>query len=196
MTHPPVALLADASLCEMRLMTPRLLVLAALSLVLLFAYAVPSAPQHRWEYDPIAPAGFDGALLAYELTIEQQAQQAAKVVVGRVTGLSSRASGGGIATDITLDVEKELKGSTGAKTLTFINAGGKVGTREVLVGGAPQFVTGERVLVFLNAQNGLVQLHVSKYTLSGASAVQVDGKKTTSQPISTVENRLKPVLGS
>src|SRR6185503_2250825 len=100
-------------------MTSRLLVLAALSLVVLFAYAVPSAPQHQWKYDPIAPAGYDGALFANELTLEQQAQQAAKVVVGRVTGITSRVSGGGIATDITLGVEKELKGSTGAKTLIF-----------------------------------------------------------------------------
>src|SRR5215211_4375824 len=87
-------------------------------------------------FDPIAQRGYEGAVLVYRLTPEQSAARAEVVVVGRVSSMTSRIDGGTINTDVTVNVEKALKGNAGA-TVTFLNPGGKVGTRQLMVGEIP-----------------------------------------------------------
>jgi hypothetical protein len=69
-------------------------------------------------------------------------------VVGRVGAARSEAATAGPITRIQLDVEKMLKG-TPAAALTIVQPGGEAGGVAASVAGAPTFVTGERVLMFL-----------------------------------------------
>jgi hypothetical protein len=130
--------------------------------------------------------------------LEDEAVRADTIVSGRVTGQASRNVPGSIETDVTVSVEKAQKGQAGS-SLTFTVQGGQIGTEHVFVGGVPNFVSGERVLLFLrNPRRGetqphLVQIWQSKYTLAGASALQAEGAAPL--PITQVEQRMSAVLG-
>jgi Matrixin/Dictyostelium (slime mold) repeat len=57
--------------------------------------------------------------------------------------------GGRIATRITLEVERAVKGNITGDTIVVTEPGGRVGGRTVRIFGAPEYAVGERVLVFL-----------------------------------------------
>jgi hypothetical protein len=57
----------------------------------------------------------------------------------------------GIETVVTLDAETYLKGGLG-ESVQFVTAGGELGRFQNIVVGAPRFVKGERIVVFLGAR--------------------------------------------
>jgi hypothetical protein len=141
----------------------------------------------------IAPESYDGAMILPS-DVDDQTARAGLIVVGDVTAVKSRKVTGGIITDVTLSVERSLKGTAG-KSLTFTVEGGQVGNQRVLVAGVPNFLVGERVLLFLRGPNDtrLVQLWQSKFTLAGNRAVQAESH--TDAAISDIESRIGKKLG-
>ena len=173
--------------------------------VLAMALAGSSGPSARAALPAagtavIAPESYEGALMLAS-DVDDQTSRAGLVVVGTVTGLKSRTAQGGIVTDVTISVEHALKGRAG-KALTFTIQGGQVGSKRLIVAGVPNFLTSERVLLFLRGENDLhlVQLWESKYSLAGRNAVQLESHSTLA--ISDIETRMsnrlrKPVsIGS
>lgn len=72
------------------------------------------------------------------------------IVVGRVGDITTAAlEGGRVVTRIPLTVERALKGATAGGSLVVTEAGGRIGALAVVVLGAPEYTTGERVLAFL-----------------------------------------------
>ena len=145
----------------------------------------------------VAPEAYEGALML-QSSVEDQTSRAGLIVVGRVTKVTSRAVPGSIVTDITIDVEKSLKGSAGG-SLAFTIEGGSSGGKQLFVAGAPNFMVSERVLLFLrsNADRRLVQLWQSKFSLAGSEAIQLESD--TRLPIADIEKRIsdrlkKPVV--
>jgi hypothetical protein len=80
-------------------------------------------------------------------------REARAIVVGRVADVSARWAEGrrGIETLVTLEAQTYLKGTLGS-TVQFLVPGGELGRFRNIVVGAPQFVAGERVIVFLGAR--------------------------------------------
>ena len=81
------------------------------------------------------------------------AADAQVIVHGRVVRLQGRASGDGlgIETLVTLQVGSYLKGDLG-RELTLLARGGQLGRYRSIVSGAPRFVEGEEVVLFLGAK--------------------------------------------
>src|SRR5258705_13312069 len=81
------------------------------------------------------------------------AREARVVARGRVTAVESRwtESRRGIETLVSLEAEAYLKGELGG-TIQFRVPGGLLGRFRSVTVGAPQFVVGRRVIVFLGAQ--------------------------------------------
>ncbi|MPZ78109.1 MAG: matrixin family metalloprotease [Deltaproteobacteria bacterium] len=82
-------------------------------------------------------------------------RQAAAIVQGQVTRIESHWDAGKkqIYTHITVQVEEVLKGELAQTELTIKQAGGTVGGLHSWVHGSPEFVVGERVLLFLTANS-------------------------------------------
>lgn len=102
------------------------------------------------------------------------------IVHGRVVQLEGRASGDGlgIETLVTLQVTSYLKGDLG-RELTFVARGGQLGRYRSIVSGAPRFVEGQEVVLFLGAKPPAMP-HVIRLG-QGAFRVSVDqrtGAKT------------------
>lgn len=94
--------------------------------------------------------------LVVKLTLEQLSAEADDIVVGKVTGAASYEEGGGaICTLVTLAVEQTIKGEDKGE-LDIRIAGGEVGGRSLWVEDAPSFRAGERVVVFLAADDGIL----------------------------------------
>ncbi len=74
----------------------------------------------------------------------------AAIVVGQVRRIESvERRSGAIVTEVTLRVERRVKGRLRGGKVVVTVPGGRVGERTALVFGAPEFVRGERALVFL-----------------------------------------------
>lgn len=78
--------------------------------------------------------------------------QASGIVIGQVSKIQSYwdAQQGAIFTAITLDVDEVLKGTLSAAQITLTQRGGTVGDVHAWVLGNPEFVVGERALVFVS----------------------------------------------
>lgn len=85
--------------------------------------------------------------------IGELSHEAVAIVVGRVAAVDARwtAERRGIETLVTLDAETYLKGGLG-ESVQFVTAGGELGRFQNIVVGAPRFVKGERIVVFLGAR--------------------------------------------
>src|SRR5215468_1309361 len=98
------------------------------------------------------------------------ASEAAAVVLGRVTALRSHfdAGRGQIFTDVTLAVDEVVAGPPLPPTVTLRQPGGQVGTVRTWIEGSPEFLIGERVLVYLKvARDGSLRvLHLYQGKLS------------------------------
>jgi hypothetical protein len=107
--------------------------------VALLVLALLAAASPAWAAQPLAPP-----------SIEQLARQADIVVVGQVISATGEWAAGRatIQTRVALTVTESMKG-TAASPLTFTQLGGRVGDEASAVGGGPEFIRGERVLVFL-----------------------------------------------
>jgi hypothetical protein len=100
--------------------------------------------------------GFTGMLQATSVLpadVGELSHDAVAIVVGRVAAVDARwtEERRGIETLVTLDVETYLKGGLG-ESVQFVTPGGDLGRFQNVVVGAPRFVTGERVVVFLGAR--------------------------------------------
>src|SRR5207248_11679650 len=86
-----------------------------------------------------------------QMTDDDLATQAVAVVLGRVTALQSHldATHGRIFTDVTLAVDEVIAGPSLPPTVTLREPGGRIGTVLSWIEGSPEFVRGERVLVYL-----------------------------------------------
>jgi hypothetical protein len=73
------------------------------------------------------------------------------IVIGTVKRIRSvlSAGGGSVRTFVTIDVGEVLKGRLRRRAVTITEPGGQVGALRQWVHGAPQFMLGERVLLFL-----------------------------------------------
>src|SRR5437764_7076931 len=82
----------------------------------------------------------------------QLTRDARAIVRGRVMALDARWTEDRqtVETIVTLEVESYLKGALG-QTLQFRTPGGELGRFRSIMVGAPEFSTGERVVVFLGA---------------------------------------------
>ena len=85
--------------------------------------------------------------------IGELSHEAVAIVVGRVVAVDARwtAERRGIETLVTLEAETYLKGGLG-ESVQFVTAGGELGRFQNIVVGAPRFVKGERVVVFLGSR--------------------------------------------
>jgi hypothetical protein len=126
----------------------------ALALGLGLALAL-GAPAHATTVVPVADADLIDA--------------AASIVVGRVSAIQSHWDAGRrqIFTDITLSLDEILAGPTLPPTITIRQAGGRVGGLESWIDGSPEFVVGEKALLFLReTRDGTLRvahLHQGKF---------------------------------
>ncbi len=120
----------------------------------------------------VAPAAYDGAFMI-DQPLEKQAKNAGAIVVAGVTDVRSAKTGTSIETTVSLKIEKYIKGS-GPANLKMTLPGGSVGSDHVAVGGVPNFLAGERVLLLLDGASNpkLLSLWQSKYSLAGTQAHQ------------------------
>jgi len=148
---------------------------------------------------PALPAPAPAGALVIPLTVEELTAEADRVAVARVVALASRLSPAGtsIETDVTIAVESTLKGSTSQQLVVTV-PGGQVGELRQWEGGVPNFLAGERVLLFLLESPtfgvGLAELWQGKYSLVGDQAVQPETGERT--PLSEIEHRIASALGS
>jgi hypothetical protein len=111
------------------------------------------------------------ATVLVPLSDEALVQSSPLIVIGEVSRIESvELHGGRIVTEITLRVEETLKGRVSGDTVVVTEPGGDVGERAVWIHGAPEFVVGEHVLVFLTPRrNGSCRtngLALGKYSIS------------------------------
>lgn len=106
---------------------------------------------------------------------------AVAIVVGRVAAVDARwtAERRGIETLVTLEAETYLKGALG-ESVQFVTAGGELGRFQNIVVGAPRFVKGERVVVFLGARGPSVPFIVGFN--QGVFRVTADREELVSPP--------------
>src|SRR6185295_5320822 len=100
-------------------------------------------------------------------TDAQLVEKSPVIVRGVVLSSAAVDRSGAIWTETTLQVETNLKGSTGA-IITIREVGGIVGNRITKIFGTPEYVKGERVLAFLTptprGDYQTVDLFVGKFT--------------------------------
>jgi hypothetical protein len=111
------------------------------------------------------------ATTVVQMTDADLAAQAAAVLVGCVTALQSHldAARGQIFTDVTLALEEVVEGPPLPATVTLRQPGGRVGGLHAWVDGSPEFLVGERVLVYVRvAHDGtlrVLQLYQGKLSV-------------------------------
>ena len=89
-----------------------------------------------------------------KLTIEELTARADSILIGEVTDITCyQEDEGNIYTLVTLAVEQTIKGETGEEVVIRV-AGGKVNGQVLWVEDAPSFQLGERVVVFLEEDDG------------------------------------------
>jgi hypothetical protein len=97
--------------------------------------------------------GIPGLLLSAQirpLTLEDLATRAARICHGRVETVEvTREASGNFVTRVEIATQTMWKGSP-TNRVTVTQPGGTLGTRRVVIPGAPTFVPGEEVVVFLS----------------------------------------------
>ncbi|HEX5142120.1 MAG TPA: hypothetical protein VFX19_14355, partial [Dehalococcoidia bacterium] len=128
----------------LRTLLPAVLTVAGLVAAVVLSPRDTSPPQ----YAIVAPPAFDGVLMN-QMSLAQQVQAAGLIVFGTVKDVDSHKSGGTFVTDVTMDVNGVVRGTAGT-TLSFTLPGGHEGSEGLAVGGVPNFLAGEKVLVLFN----------------------------------------------
>ena len=119
----------------------------------------------------LGSAGPSLATTVVQMTETDLAAQAAAVVLGRVTALQSHwdAGRGQIFTDVTLAVDEVLAGPALPASVTLRQPGGRIGGVHSWLEGSPEFLIGERVLVFLRVSRDgtlrVLQLYQGKLSV-------------------------------
>jgi len=103
---------------------------------------------------PNQPSRSSGGLVE-KLTIDELAVRADSILIGEVTDSTCYQEGeGNIYTQVTLSVEQTIKGETEEEVVIRV-AGGEVNGQVLWVEDAPSFQLGERVVVFLEEDDGV-----------------------------------------
>jgi len=91
-----------------------------------------------------------GATTLVPADLGELARDAGAIIRGRVTGAAAQWTGDrrSIETVVTIETEESLKGSLGA-SVRFTVPGGSLGRYRRIFVGAPEFIVGQRVVVFL-----------------------------------------------
>lgn len=97
-----------------------------------------------------------GATLIAPLDLHGMVSQADDIAVGRVESQRARwtTDHTAIITEVTLRVERGVKGVRDGERITLLREGGEVDGMGMLVRGAARFEPGEEVLVFLERRDG------------------------------------------
>ncbi len=127
-------------------------------------------------------AGLLWALPASALMIRYDLQRLStgsdKIVIGNVVDTESKylVPGRAIYTFVTIDVEEVLKGEISGNELTLRVPGGTVGEETMVVEHEPDFMIGEKVLVFaarqVDGQDVLYNAENGKYTIEDGIVVE------------------------
>jgi hypothetical protein len=98
-------------------------------------------------------AGPARASVVLQLSFEELAARANRVVVGDVVSVEPRWTEDGerIETVIDIAVDTDLSNASFGDTARLVLPGGQIGDRGMAVSGTPEFHRGERVLVFLRS---------------------------------------------
>ncbi len=98
-------------------------------------------------------AGSARATTVVPADLAELSRDARAIAVGRVASIAPRwiDDRRSIETLVTLDVDRYLKGDLG-EALQFRTPGGRIGALRSIMVGAPEFVVGQRVVVFLGAR--------------------------------------------
>ena len=127
--------------------------------------AAPRAWRHLWALVALVTLALGPpaqATLVVPLAEDALIEDADAIVLGVVTAIQGgydprRAT---VVTDITVRLAEVLKGARAGDTLTVRQLGGSVGDLHAWVAGSPRFTLGEKVLLFLRADQA-GQLHVA-----------------------------------
>ncbi len=161
----------------------------------------PISPAKLKSYARAATAAvptpaYAGALIL-KRSVAELATNADRIVVADVLRVQSEfnVDKSNIFTFVTLAVDKILKGHSNAQA-TLALPGGEVEGTTLLVGGVPNFIAGERVLLFLDDESeiGIAGMWQGKYSLSGDEAFQPETGQTVS--VSSLEDAINNALNS
>lgn len=128
-------------------------------------------------------------------TDAQLADKSALIVSGTVVSVTPVDRGGSVWTETTVAVTRTLKGNA-APTITVHEPGGILGDRMTRIYGAPEFVDGEQVLLFLvpdGAKYRVVDFLVGKFR----EGTTLDGRplwlRDTSHDVTLLDSDFRPV---
>jgi hypothetical protein len=144
----------------------------------------------------VALGGTARAITFVGVTERTLARGADAIVVGTIERIETvGAADGAIDTLVTVDVEREYKGSVGRR-ITLKQPGGRLADRALWIPGSPTFRVGERQLLFLSAHRdgtarttafGMGQFLVREHPRLGALAERrVDGLVVGARPVRRV----------
>jgi hypothetical protein len=102
----------------------------------------------------VAPAA---ASVTRALDLRELVAEADHVAVVRVVRQEARWHRGRIVTDVTLEVETSMKGARAGETLVVRRLGGAIGDLGMRVEGEPEFIDGERSVVFARSMRGVLR---------------------------------------
>ena len=138
-----------------------------------------------------------GATVLVPADLGELSREAGAIVRGRVVAVESRWTGDrrAIETLVTVEAEASLKGSLGA-TIHFLVPGGVLGRYRSLFIGAPEFSSGERIVVFLGwrAPNYPYVLGLSQGIFRVVPAVNGSGWLVTPPPILALATGRAPLV--
>ena len=114
-----------------------------------------------------------GSVVPY--TLKQRSEKSTAIVVARVESISSNwdSAGREIYTFISLRIENKIKGNLSESIIELCQLGGRVGNTISSVSGVPQFIEGEKVLVFLGKMRSSKYYGVIDW-LEGKKSIEVD----------------------
>lgn len=92
---------------------------------------------------------------AESMSVDDLRTGAATVVIGEIDGLSTKAGGPGILTEVSVEVRETWAG-TPRNELVIEVPGGVLGQRSLVIPGAPRFLEGQTVLLFLDEDDHIV----------------------------------------
>jgi hypothetical protein len=125
----------------------------------------------------------------------EMSREADIVAHGRVLSIEARQPEGGRRVErvITLEVEQSLKGGERA-TVAFVSPGGELGRYRTVMVGAPDFLVGEEVVVFLRVSRSrgayVVGLNQGVYRVATRGA---SGQRLVVSPVVTAPHGTEPV---
>ena len=102
----------------------------------------------------VCAAGFSFASTVLERNAAQRVAAADQIVVGSVSGVSVSERADTIWTDVTITVDQALRGTTEDRVVLAFWGGQLDDGRFLRVDGMPSFAEGDRVLLFLDAEEG------------------------------------------